>query len=76
MKEETWQLTLSAFLICVPRTISKQLMILIILKFLWESWTLLDIVVSLWEQERPHLTYLDPIVDKFQESLKFRVQDH
>ena len=37
--------------------------------------TVLYIVVSLWEQERSHLTYLDLIVDKLQESLKFRVQD-
>lgn len=28
------------------------------------------------EQERSHLTYLDPIVEKLQERLKFRVQDH
>ncbi|OJJ35939.1 hypothetical protein ASPWEDRAFT_41164 [Aspergillus wentii DTO 134E9] len=37
--------------------------------------TVLEIVTSLWEQERPHLTYLDPIVEKLQERLKFKVQD-
>ena len=35
----------------------------------------LEIVTSLWEQERPHLTYLDPIVKKLQERLKFKTQD-
>lgn len=37
--------------------------------------TVLEIVISLWEQERPKLTYLDPIVDRLQERLKFKVQD-
>ena len=36
---------------------------------------LLETVTSLWEQERPHLTYLDQTVDKLQERLKYKVQD-
>lgn len=35
----------------------------------------IGIVASLWEYGRPHITYLDQIIDKFQERLKFKVKD-
>ncbi|KAI9929608.1 hypothetical protein MW887_001082 [Aspergillus wentii] len=37
--------------------------------------TALKIVASLWEEERLHLTYLNPIVEKLQERLKYKMQD-
>lgn len=41
-----------------------------------EIGTLVEVVMSLWEQERPRLTYLDSIVDKLQERMKFKVRDN
>lgn len=36
---------------------------------------LVEVVMSLWEEEKPHHTYLGPIVEKLQERMKFKLRD-